>query len=280
MENEPNKKMGAFITQLRKENKLTQKEVAEYLGVTDKAVSKWERDLSFPDISLIIPMSKLFDVSTSELLSGEKKTTAVKAETAAIVEDVIVYTNHDTKMRLDKFKKIAFAVLTVSSMLGIGICFICDFSINKSLSWSYIVAVSVAFGWLLTLSFFQTKKHMIRNTYFVLSLSIFPYLFLLSLCLDNFIIFKLGAVITVISLIGLWCIYVIFLKLQERKLSAVGVSLLVIIPISIGINYMIPVFIEDAVTSDNTFSYVFTFFVAISCFLADYLLIHRKSLDY
>ena len=58
--------LGSFLQQLRKENQLTQKELASQLHVTDKAVSKWERDLSAPDISLLIPLAQILGVSTTD----------------------------------------------------------------------------------------------------------------------------------------------------------------------------------------------------------------------
>ena len=63
-------RFGAFLVQLRKEKGLTQKELAEQLYVSDKAVSKWERGLSLPDISLLQPMADMLGVSVTELLSG------------------------------------------------------------------------------------------------------------------------------------------------------------------------------------------------------------------
>lgn len=64
--------LGLFVAQLRKEQNMTQKELAEKLGVTDKAVSKWERGLSFPDISLLEPLADTFDISVMELLQGKR----------------------------------------------------------------------------------------------------------------------------------------------------------------------------------------------------------------
>ena len=64
--------LGSFISQLRKEQNMTQKELADLLCVTDKAVSKWERGLSFPDISLLEPIAAVFDVSIPELLQGKR----------------------------------------------------------------------------------------------------------------------------------------------------------------------------------------------------------------
>ena len=70
MDNEKMEKIGKFISELRKSKGLTQKDLAEQMGVTDKAVSKWERGQSYPDISLIIPLSELFGVTANELLNG------------------------------------------------------------------------------------------------------------------------------------------------------------------------------------------------------------------
>lgn len=66
-------KTGQLIAELRKEKGLTQKQLADALNVTDKAVSKWERGLSFPDISMLEPLSELLDISIMELLAGERQ---------------------------------------------------------------------------------------------------------------------------------------------------------------------------------------------------------------
>lgn len=66
-----NEKFGAFITQLRKEKNFTQKELGERLFVSDKAISKWERGLSMPNISLLVPMADILGVTVTELLRGE-----------------------------------------------------------------------------------------------------------------------------------------------------------------------------------------------------------------
>ncbi len=66
------KKTGAFIAECRKENQWTQKQLGEKLGVTDRAVSKWETGRSLPDISLIEPLCGAFEISVSEFLAGKK----------------------------------------------------------------------------------------------------------------------------------------------------------------------------------------------------------------
>lgn len=66
------KTIGKFIAVLRKSQGMTQKELAERLGVSDKTVSHWERDESAPDISLIPVIAEIFSVTCDELLRGEK----------------------------------------------------------------------------------------------------------------------------------------------------------------------------------------------------------------
>ncbi len=65
-------KIGAFIAKCRKNKKLTQSELAEILGVSVNAVSKWERGLNIPDVSLFKPLCDELDFNVNELLSGEK----------------------------------------------------------------------------------------------------------------------------------------------------------------------------------------------------------------
>lgn len=64
-------KIGKFISERRKAKKLTQEQLAEKLGISINAVSKWERGLCLMDMSLLKPLSKILDVSINEILAGE-----------------------------------------------------------------------------------------------------------------------------------------------------------------------------------------------------------------
>ena len=63
-------KIGRFIYTLRREKGLTQKQLAQQLYLSDKTISKWETGKGYPDISLLEPIAKIFEISITELLSG------------------------------------------------------------------------------------------------------------------------------------------------------------------------------------------------------------------
>lgn len=73
------KTIGAFIAALRKANGMTQKELAERLNVSDKTVSRWERDDGAPDLSVIPVIAEVFGVTCDELLRGERKSPESRA---------------------------------------------------------------------------------------------------------------------------------------------------------------------------------------------------------
>ena len=69
-----NAKIGRLICELRKEHKMTQLQLAQKMNISDKTVSKWERGLGCPDVSLLSALSEIFNVDLSELLKGQIKT--------------------------------------------------------------------------------------------------------------------------------------------------------------------------------------------------------------
>ena len=111
-------KIGEFIAKKRKEKNLTQKDLAQLIGVTDKAVSKWERGLGCPDVSILEVLSKELDVSILEILKGR----IIENEVIQVTElndyvlDTVKYTNNSTK---DKIKNLISNIITI---IIIGIC--------------------------------------------------------------------------------------------------------------------------------------------------------------
>lgn len=76
------KECGNFISELRKEKELTQKELAEKINVSDKAISRWETGKGYPDVTSLVSLSEYFGVSVNELLAGKRLTAEDIKETA------------------------------------------------------------------------------------------------------------------------------------------------------------------------------------------------------
>ena len=117
-----NNKIGNFIATLRKEKGLTQQELGNRLFVTDKAVSKWERGLSLPDITLLQELASILDVDVSEIICGERG----KKEKINIQDEIdkainkIKQNDMDRKRNLkNKIRKIlvlSFSILLIVSL--------------------------------------------------------------------------------------------------------------------------------------------------------------------
>ncbi len=155
-----NKKMAQFISELRKGRHLTQKELAEQLGVTDKAVSKWERGLSCPDISLLSELSQILGVTTNELLNGEKAGPSAP-EADSIAQPTLDYSDPVTKSNMaigTVWKTIAVVLLGILVMIG------CNLAIDKGLAWSMLPAGVVGGAWIIaTLGVFVVGKNKIAS---------------------------------------------------------------------------------------------------------------------
>ena len=80
------KTLGTMISELRKQHGMTQLELAEKMGVTDKAVSKWERDLSCPDINSLPTLAEILGVSVEELMQVKKEAEAPVSKVAEILD--------------------------------------------------------------------------------------------------------------------------------------------------------------------------------------------------
>lgn len=114
-------KFGAFVSQLRKEQGMTQKELSKKVFVSDKAVSKWERGLSMPDISVLIPLSQALGVTVTELLECQRlKQTAIDSgRVEELMHKVITYSEETPGERQKRRRQetVLFAVSLVVSVL-------------------------------------------------------------------------------------------------------------------------------------------------------------------
>ena len=129
------KTIGQFIAILRKANGMTQKDLAEKLNVSDKAVSRWERDECAPDLSLIPVIAEIFQVTTDELLRGERKNIE-QTQTPEDTEDKI---SPKSEKQVERILAKSKTGMTIGSILSLGIAvvglltaFLCNFAFLRS----------------------------------------------------------------------------------------------------------------------------------------------------
>ena len=104
-------KFGAFVAQLRKEQNMTQRELADALQVTDKAVSKWETGKGFPDVQLLEPLSQVLGVSLVELIKGQKleRENLTMDEAGTVISQAM---DQSYKVTARKYLRLFFVLLT------------------------------------------------------------------------------------------------------------------------------------------------------------------------
>ncbi|MDE7261601.1 MAG: helix-turn-helix domain-containing protein, partial [Oscillospiraceae bacterium] len=117
--------IGAFIRDRRLQLEMTQQQLADKLGVTDKAVSKWERSVSYPDITILRELADALSVSVSELLAGKRdpQPAAVPPEVEDVVLDTVSYAE-TARQKNGRWKFILFLVLSICCGTGALVCFI------------------------------------------------------------------------------------------------------------------------------------------------------------
>jgi len=156
------KTIGKFITALRKANGMTQKDLAEKLNVSDKTISRWERDEGAPDLSMIPVIAEIFNVTCDELLRGERKSPAereaarpaagessdeTEAYNAAVKEDLSAKSEKQVKRLLkvttSQFKNRTYIALGLS-VLGIIVALICNLAFLKAMLGGLLGAIFYA----------------------------------------------------------------------------------------------------------------------------------------
>lgn len=125
------KSIGQFIAALRKANGMTQKQLAEKLNVSDKAVSRWERDESAPDLSLIPVIAEIFGVTSDEILRGERKNQfdeEFTPQSNTRVEKQLEHLINDTRTRFAIRSIIAVGI----GFIGLLAAMICNFAFYRA----------------------------------------------------------------------------------------------------------------------------------------------------
>ena len=140
------KKFGTFVADVRKQKGMTQADLADKLQVTDKAISRWERGLGFPDIELLEPLSDALGLSVLELLQSQHIT-----EQKMTIEDVsqtFIETIDVAKAQMKMWRQIMVAVFGVLLLIGLSSLVPGWFGLNLHMAIPVILGIvilSVAF---------------------------------------------------------------------------------------------------------------------------------------
>ena len=109
------RKIGEFLKRLRSEKELTQEQLAEKIGVSNRTVSRWETGNNLPDISILIQLSEFYDIDIREIIDGERKSESVNAEMKDTLEKVAQYTEYEKEMIIMRMKR--NSVIALISMI-------------------------------------------------------------------------------------------------------------------------------------------------------------------
>ena len=271
-----NEKIGPFIRQLRKERGMTQRELAAVLNVTDKAVSKWELGASLPDVGLLLPLAESLGVSVTELLGGarasEPPAKAPEAPLRDTAGDILSYTQKTSSQRREKLRLWLFAGLSGSFLLSALVCWICDMALNRTLTWSLIVCVSLTLAWAVLLPLLTLRRAPVLWALAALSAAILPYLYILGDLLGDPRVFRLGLPIAPAAALYLWGVYAVCRRHRRRKWHAAGEILLLTAALNFAVDIAVYVLAPNEMLWGGP---LVALALSAGCSLADYVLRHR-----
>ena len=139
-------KIGMFIAELRKERGITQKQLAEEIGVSDKTISKWECGNGLPEMSSIPVLCEALDINMNELLSGER---LVEEEYSRKAEENMLTLIKETEVHKKKNKTSLF--LMILCIIGVGLVLLLSVCFGMASVYSTIVAFWDMFSLLMIL---------------------------------------------------------------------------------------------------------------------------------
>ena len=130
---EDKKVFGLFIKEKRLDKNYSQKDLAELLYVSESAVSKWERGVAYPDITLISRICEVLDLTEHELIEATNDVEYRKVQRDA--------------HKFNDLKKNLFWAFNITYIMAIVICFIVNIAVNHNLSWFFVVLTSIMFAY-------------------------------------------------------------------------------------------------------------------------------------
>ena len=273
-----NEKMGQFIAELRKSHQMTQKDLASKLNVSDKAVSKWERGLSCPDISLLSPLSEVLGITVSELLDGKKSDVeVVNAEES--VDNAMQYAIKAIKVNVASIRNISAIVYTCILLIAIITCVIVDLAIFGTVSWSLIPVAACVLAWF---TFVPTIKYGVKGiliSLIMFSVLIMPFFLILNnLVNSGGLLLPIATRASIILVAYIWIVFGLFKILKSRMFIATAISLLLYIPMSLAVNFVLSRIVYVALIDVwDAMSFAIIIVIACGLFFVDFTVRKRRA---
>lgn len=151
-------KIGALILTLRKEKGWTQKQLADKLDVTDKAVSKWERGMGLPDVTLLKPLSDALDINVNDLLNGEIEQPN-NVDVKAISDVALEIVSYSEKKRHVNTKRMFSYLVSAALLIAMAVCLIVNYATEGTITWALIPLGGITGAWVILMTFLYGGKN-------------------------------------------------------------------------------------------------------------------------
>lgn len=149
------KKTGSFLRELRKEKQLTQEQLAERFGVTNRSVSRWETGSNMPDLSILVELADFYDVDIRDIIDGERKGEDMNKEEKERLQLVADYAETEKNTLLMRLR--IFSIVGLVSLIA-GLTMMVISRDNNLPVYDYLMGtlMGVAIGALLVAVFYST----------------------------------------------------------------------------------------------------------------------------
>ena len=149
------KKVGSFLRELRKEKQLTQEQLAERFGVTNRSVSRWETGSNMPDLSILVELADFYDVDIRDIIDGERKGEDMNKEEKERLQLVADYAETEKKTLLMRLR--IFSIVGLVSLIA-GLVMLVLGGDNNLPVYDYLMGtlMGVSIGALLVAVFYST----------------------------------------------------------------------------------------------------------------------------
>lgn len=261
---EDKKNFGKYITEKRKAVGLTQEELANRLYVIPTTVSKWERGITYPDITMITNLCKELNISEHEFFT-------------ACDDEAMNQEKREIK-RYRTIKKIIHYSISIGYLIALISCLICNLAIDHTLSWFLIVVVSIGISFSITNlpCYLKKDRYRVIKVSLVVTILIYILLFIINLVNNGNWLFQSFAIAT-FELILLWLGIVFYTFTKVDKHYKISVNLLLLSICTVFTNPFCEKILNISIQSNNIYNIIVAIAVVIIAIVISGIKFLRKN---